>query len=283
MPDNARSPFDQHRADFVANGAVYLPQLLDSRMMALVEEAFNTGIANPSPSAFPRPGSGPFVYSDYGLTHNWHTPAYQTLVHESPLADVCRAVFDTDEVWYIHDQIFWKQGGSLERTPWHQDSTYMNFGGPDLAGFWIALEDLPRDHALEFVRGTHKGPIHVGITTDDKKDWDYQNHVDMPGRPPMPNIEGNRTKFDIAGWPVKRGDVLMFHPTTIHGGAPDGPSLNRRSLTLRFCGPGVVRVPTVPGQVAAAFGEHGITGSIERLAVGQHVGKAKEAIKVRPR
>ena len=36
--------------------------------------------------------------------------------------------------------------------------------------------------------------------------------------------------------PVEPGDLIVFHPATLHGGAPTHPGQRRRTLTLRFFG-----------------------------------------------
>ena len=40
----------------------------------------------------------------------------------------------------------------------------------------------------------------------------------------------------IVSFGVQTGDVVVFHPKTLHGGAATGPGQRRRTLTLRFFG-----------------------------------------------
>lgn len=37
--------------------------------------------------------------------------------------------------------------------------------------------------------------------------------------PPFPDIEGNRSDYDIVSWDMEPGDVAMFNARTIHGGS----------------------------------------------------------------
>jgi hypothetical protein len=273
------SSFSQYAQPYNDFGIVHIPGVLDERAMRNVDAAFAQVVDNPSPGAFERPATGPFVYSDNGNTSNWKTPAFQALLFDSSLGDVCQALFEAPDVWFIHDQVFWKQGGGNNRTPWHQDATHWNFDGPDYVSFWIALSSLPRQNALEFVRRTHRGPIY---SQKPGKSRSYRTHVTVPGRPILPDIDESLEDYDIVGWPVERGDVLAFHGRTIHGGAPGGPDISRKSLTLRFCGRKTVRTPSVPGQMAAALGDHGLIGAVEKLQLGEPIFQVEDAIQVRP-
>jgi ectoine hydroxylase-related dioxygenase (phytanoyl-CoA dioxygenase family) len=48
----------------------------------------------------------------------------------------------------------------------------------------------------------------------------------------LPNIEAERARWDIVSWAVEPGDVLVFHPGMLHGGAPTSPGSRRRTLSL---------------------------------------------------
>jgi len=54
--------------------------------------------------------------------------------------------------------------------------------------------------------------------------------------PRLPDIQADRTAWDILSWEVTRGDLIFFHLGTLHGGGGTTPGLERRSLTLRFFG-----------------------------------------------
>lgn len=60
--------------------------------------------------------------------------------------------------------------------------------------------------------------------------------------PRLPAIEAERDKWDIMNCAVKRGDVVIFHPSCLHGGGPQPAGTQRRSLSLRMVGDDMVRV-----------------------------------------
>lgn len=265
---------------FRRDGAICIPGLLDDRAMQLVEEVFAYAVEHPGPNALPKPTSEPFVYLDPGNEDNWRSEPYRQLLGVPELGRVCEALFGDPNIWLVNEQITWKKGGS-KRTPFHQDTRYFNYGGEDQVQFWISLGSLDKANSLEFVRGSHLGPVYGHIEDPETR---------LGEKPPMPvdasksvleSIEDNRDQFDIISWPVERGDVLMFHPNTIHGGAPDRPDLNRRSLTLRFCGPNTVRTPSVIG-MAQGIGDFGIFAAIEELPLGAPINTVAQAVRVWP-
>ena len=103
---------------------------------------------------------------------------------------------------------------------------------------WIGLDDVPREAALEVIPGTHRGVMYNGTTfgTEDVTEPVYLDG-DMPR---LPDIEAERDAWNIVGWPMKRGDILIFHMLSLHGGAPTWPGYERRSISLRFLGDDVV-------------------------------------------
>ena len=106
-----------------------------------------------------------------------------------------------------------EEGGRTRRTPWHQDTSYLPITGQKLAVLWISFDPVAKEAALEFVRGSHRGPLHDG------------------------------SRFDIVSFPVEPGDVVAFHPSMLHGGAATPPGGRRRTLTLRFFGDDVRYAP----------------------------------------
>lgn len=259
----------QYAADFARDGAVYIPQMLTSDEMDIVEEVFAYAVDNPGVYAFDKPTTEKFVYVDNGLVHLWQDEPYRKLLQIPAFGKVSAALFGDPDIWFINEQVTWKQGGS-KRTPFHQDTRYFNYDGPDQVQFWISLGSLAKENALEFVKGSHKGPIYGHIEDPETRLGEKPPMPPLHGRPIHEDIESRRDMYEILSWPIQRGDVLAFHPSEIHGGAPDKSDLSRRSLTLRCCGKHTVRVPT-PEAMAEGIGVHGIYGELEAKPLGTPV------------
>jgi ectoine hydroxylase-related dioxygenase (phytanoyl-CoA dioxygenase family) len=147
----------------------------------------------------------------------------------------------TENLWLFYEQIFIKQGGLSRRTPWHQDLTYWCTAGRQLCGAWITLDSVPASQSLEFVRGSHLGPLYAG-TSFDPNDETTPFYADWPR---IPDIEANRSDFDIVSYEITPGDIVIFHPAVLHGGgASEG---RRKTLSIRLFGDDAIYEPR-PGR-----------------------------------
>jgi ectoine hydroxylase-related dioxygenase (phytanoyl-CoA dioxygenase family) len=106
--------------------------------------------------------------------------------------------------------------------------------GEDNATAWITFEPLPKADSLEFVAGSHLGPMY-NTSAFDPKDETRPHDPSLP-LPNLPPIDAEREKWKPISWAVEPGDVVFFHFKTLHGGAPTHAGQRRRTLTLRFFG-----------------------------------------------
>ncbi len=214
------------------DGVVHLPRTLDAPTLGLAEAMYVWSVANPSPSAcrFYRQDPGTF-YQDLG--HPRAAFEYRKLLTETVIPDLVADLWGTPEVWFLYEQIFLKEGADTRRTPWHQDAPYLALEGPEIAVMWISFEPLAQTHSLEFVRGSHRGPLYDGSSFDAADDT---KPIYARGLPRLPNIEAARDAWDIVSFATEPGDVVMFHPAVLHGGAPTTVGQRRRTLSLRFFG-----------------------------------------------
>ena len=117
---------------------------------------------------------------------------------------------------------------------------------------WISFDSLDEKRSLEFVRKSHRGILYDGSAFDPSDDT--RGLYNDPAYPPLPDIESRRGDFDITAFPVEPGDVVVFHPSTLHGGGPTHQNETRRTLSLRFFGDDAV-VAVRPG--AKGTGKNG--------------------------
>lgn len=176
------------------------------------------------------------------------SPELQRLIYDSPIADVIGAIIGSKNIWYYSDEFFVKQGGACERTPWHQDTPYWPLEGKQIASMWISLDPLPKHECLEYVAGSHLGPMFDGFSPPDVAVDPTLPHYgkDLPR---LPNIEADRDAFNIVSWDITPGDVIIAHPGVLHGGGPTSTNSQRRAITIRCYGDDIVfatRPPTRP-------------------------------------
>lgn len=229
------TPTDIHH-QFTRDGVVHLPQALDARWLRQAEVCYRWSLDNPSAkaSAYAKDAASTF-HVDTG--NPLSLPIYADFVKHSPAADLVATAWNHPLVYYAFEQVFYKEGGAVrsQRTGWHQDTSYLSFDGKHLAVMWITFEPVPRDYTLEFVRGSHRGPLYE------------QRGVPNPTRPEVPKIEAHRDQHDIVGWAIEPGDVLLFHPSILHGGGGTEAGRRRRTMSLRFVGEDTKFVRRPPG------------------------------------
>ena len=264
---------DSFAERFQRDGALIVEGAFDDRQMDLIEAAYQGNLDNPSPliQQLYADSGGTFIQS---VEDSSEKPAFKKMFAETPVIEIARNVFGSGGVWYFHEQLFFKDGGTkpVRRTPWHQDTPYHEIGGTKIAVFWIPFQDIPEEAALEVVRGSHKSTLYNGSFFDPVDDT--LPIYDEKYMPRLPDIEGDRSKWDIVTCSMKRGDVLIFHTSTLHGGGATPTGTIRRSLSLRMIGDDVVRVarPTVYDDAPAANNigddEEELTARIKSIPVG---------------
>lgn len=221
------------RRDYQQDGVVFLPGVLDAKALAQAQAAYDWSLAHPGPLAtkFADTSDATF-YND--LYNPGCKDAYAPMLRASPLPRLIADIWGSPDVWFMYEQVFLKEGGEARRTPWHQDSSYLTIAGDDLAVAWITFDPVAKSESLEFVRGSHKGVLYNGSRFELGDDTaPLHPDADMPR---LPDIEAERDRWDIVSWAVSPGDVVLFHPAMLHGGAPTHPGQRRRTLTLRFFG-----------------------------------------------
>jgi len=231
------------------DGVVLIPGFLSPAHVADAEAAFAWTEANPGPSRTGFPG-------DEGAWQDLSNPAayeaYAEMLSRSPIPALLKELWDGSPVWFMYEQIFFKQG-TVNRTPWHQDTSYQPVRGEHLAVVWISLDPVGREQTLEYCLGSHRGPLYnaSSFKPGDPTDPLYRTG-DLPR---LPDVEAERDKWNISGWATEPGDIVLFHPSVLHGGGAPGDTGRRRTLTLRFFGedaayesrPGPTAAPQVAG------------------------------------
>jgi len=217
---------------YTQDGVVLLKSALREPWLSEVRKAWQWSIDHPGPlAALLTPGST----ATQDLCNPQSLPHYQPLLEGSPLKDIAAALMQSSEIWFMYEQVFHKPDSGCPRTPWHQDTSYLAVNGPDLLAMWISLDSVPEAAALEFVRGSHQGPLYNTSRFDPE---DATRPIFESTRmPDLPDIEDDRGSFDLVRFATEPGDVLAFHTSMLHGGgATDEATNRRRTLTLRFFG-----------------------------------------------
>ncbi len=254
------SCLDTLRTAFRDDGVLCVRSALDARAMRLAHQAFQWSLEHPGPGARDvlagRPGA---FYQDHA--HPDAFAAYRELLTSTALVDLIARIMRSQGLWLLYEQIWFKGGGPGDAghslpTPWHQDLPYVPMQGDHLATAWFNLDPVARQQSLEFVPGSHRGPL-FNPTAFDPWDRAAAMYADEAW-PCLPDIDAQRDAWSIVSWHIEPGDIVVFHPAILHGGAPTCAGTRRRTISLRFFG----------DQAFCAARPEGGVAEVDRLSCG---------------
>jgi ectoine hydroxylase-related dioxygenase (phytanoyl-CoA dioxygenase family) len=214
---------------FARDGVVLLRGVLDPEQVELARTAVEQVLARPGElqiTASRDDDPGRFVedFCRWG-----DVPAIKQLATRSRMPAIAAALLRSRQVRLYHDHVLVKEGGTRQRTPWHQDQPYYNVSGHGVSA-WIPVDPVPEAGCLELVAGSHTGPWLMPRTfLSGQARWFPEGSLAE-----LPDIEADRAAFDIRRYRLAPGDAICFDFLTVHG-APGFPFTGRRRvLSLRY-------------------------------------------------
>ncbi|MEO1198400.1 MAG: phytanoyl-CoA dioxygenase family protein [Pseudomonadota bacterium] len=242
------------------DGAVRLTGAIPMSWVEALRQGVERGVREPGPlfgdlGGAEQPGG---FYVDTWTRDR--IPEFDAFVRDSDIATIAARCLGEPRVRLMQDTWFVKRPGTIERTPWHHDNVIF---GPFLS-IWVALDPIPRECSLEFVRGSHTWKRYFmpqryfQAENGDDSLPDTETYYDAHNRSqagsdgaaefdyrlePIPDIEANRAQYDIMSWDMAPGDCLIFHALTLHG-APGNPNATEaRRFVTRWVGSRAVLAP----------------------------------------
>lgn len=221
------------------DGVVMIKNAIDPNWLKLIEAGVDKARSNMSLQ-------GRFMSrktAGYQMdTFLWkHVDEIRDAIYYGPFAHWAQQLLGAKEVRFFYDQMFVKEPGTDAPTPWHQDLSFWPIRGEQITSFWIPLDPVTRESSgLLYVRGSHQwtqrfkaiSPDYVAAIIDEKMD-------------DIPDINANPEQYELLDWEMEPGDVLMFHPLTLHGSYGNTHrTRRRRALALRWTGDDVVWAPS---------------------------------------
>ncbi len=221
---------------FHRDGAVLIKGVLSQNWVNLVRDGIDAAIAEPDQLSGL---AGAELRVDQFPASR--SPALRRIIDESPVAEIVGSALRSPVRFYM-DQGFYKSQGMIAPTPWHQDTCYYNIGGHDLIRAWVSADPVPRNIALEFVRGSQLWNVTyrplagrdpefdaeartlLENAPSDRpmlgarayENWTYWSGVRDTRLPLVPDIESHRDSYEILGWECEPGDVILFHGNILH-------------------------------------------------------------------
>ena len=228
---------EDHRRALADDGIVKLPGLIEPPLLEELNTCFQWSCDHPGPIASGKNEGDNIFFVDNGNPDA--RPMYEDLIDRAPFAEVAAELWGSSFVGFFAEEIFWKTGRSGP-TFWHQDTVYSPWGGEHWCNFWIPLDRMTAEQSIRVVRGSHKGIMYDG-TSFNPKDPTDPLWGDAGNFPRLPDITAelaaDPTSWDVLGFDVEPGDVVVLHPHCLHsGGGVDQTLPERRNLVFRFLG-----------------------------------------------
>lgn len=135
----------------------------------------------------------------------------------------------TEEVRFFCDQMLVKEPGTDAPTLRHQDLSSWPIRGEQICSFWIPCDPVNRDNSgLLYVRGSHRWSQRFNAISPD-----YIASIIDRNMDDIPNINASPNQYDLADGDMEPGDILAFHPLTLHGSYGNASCTHLCALALR--------------------------------------------------
>lgn len=224
---------DEQRATFAADGVVHVPGAVDAGIVAELVDHADRELRNPGPWVTDtNPGAG----RDRLFTSRYRyrdEPVVARAALESGLGRLAADVMGSSSARLYFDHLLVKEPSTAAPTPWHQDLPYWPFLGERIASVWVACGDYTvEESSLEFVRGSHRwGRYFAPVPFDDDAGFTEGGDGDR-----CPDIDADRSAYDVIGFDVAAGDALVFSALTVHGSPANVGSRRRVAFSTRWLG-----------------------------------------------
>ncbi|WP_111656234.1 phytanoyl-CoA dioxygenase family protein [Isoalcanivorax indicus] len=221
------------------DGVIMLKQALDPNWMAMVEAGIEE--ARRKSSLLGRFMSRKVDGYQMDIFLWKRIDILRDLIYYSPCAELARQLMESEEVRFFYDQMFVKEPGTDAPTPWHQDLSFWPIRGEQICSFWIPCDPVNRENSgLLYVKGSHRWPQRFKAISPD-----YVASIIDDDMEDIPDINANPDQYDLIDWDMEPGDILAFHPLTLHGSYGNASrERRRRALALRWTGDDVVYTPS---------------------------------------
>jgi len=196
-----------------------------------MEIAIHEGVERDEKFNIAGPGEPGFFFYE---TFMWkRIDQFKRFAFESPAADIACQVMRSQSLIFYFDFMLVKEPGTSQKTPWHYDEAYWPVSGEQICNLWTALDVIPLQTALRFVRGSHRWSDSYRAVHFDPAD----SYADLPPVPAPPDWDELEGDHELLYASMEPGDCLVFHSRTHHS-APGNSleSTRRRALATHWIG-----------------------------------------------
>jgi ectoine hydroxylase-related dioxygenase (phytanoyl-CoA dioxygenase family) len=120
--------------------------------------------------------------------------AAEMYVRRSGVASLAARAMVSSTAHHFYDQLLVKEPGTVAPTPWHNDTSYWQLDGSMICSVWLALDEVPKETGVSYVRGSHKWGMRHSITSFSGGGESNYNYGDQSALPDVPDVDGEVAK-----------------------------------------------------------------------------------------
>ncbi len=219
-------------AAFERDGVVCVRGLLDTEWVERMRAALDRILAHPTDEGklINPPGSPGRFERDLFM---WMYDAdFRALATQSPIGAIAAALLRSRQVKFLLDMLLVNEPHTPALTPWHHDQPYNWVDGRQVCGMWISLDRVTKESgAAEWIRGSHKWDRWFAA-----RPFEGGDYAVVDGLEPLPDIDGERERYDIVSFDTEPGDVIVNHLLTVHSAHGNNSERRRRAIVYRLAG-----------------------------------------------
>jgi len=164
------------------------------------------------------------------------SPQVRSFLSQSGLPAAAAKLIGSRQVRLYEDLMIYKAAGTEQATPWHQDDPQWPLVGRQMCSGWFCLDPVDSSSgALRFAIGSYKGPRYRPYVAKARSS-DLESDAQYFEGGAMPDVETHPEQFPVKSFDTKPGDVVFFHPRSLHAAFGSNPAYPRRTFSFRFLG-----------------------------------------------
>ncbi|MSP51255.1 MAG: phytanoyl-CoA dioxygenase family protein [Alphaproteobacteria bacterium] len=217
---------------FKRDGVVCLRGMFDREWVERAQAALERILAHPTEEGklINPPGSPGRFERDLFM---WMYDAdFRALATQSPIGEIGATLLQSRQVTFLLDMLLVKEPHTPALTPWHHDQPYNWVDGRQVCGMWLSLDHVTAESgAAEWIKGSHKWGRWFATRPFEGGTYSVDDDLE-----PLPDIDSNRSSYDIVRFDTEPGDVIVNHLLTVHAALGNVSSRRRRAIVYRLAG-----------------------------------------------
>ncbi|MFA3791126.1 phytanoyl-CoA dioxygenase family protein [Aliiglaciecola sp. SL4] len=160
-------------------------------------------------------------------------PEFRKMVFESPIAEACGKILESNEIRFFFDEIFAKPPKSDAKTIWHTDHMGWPTTGEMVPSLWLPITQVKKENCLEIIAGSHHENVPYWLFSPNARKM-----IKPDDRMPHPECESRRNdgKTKFLSWDMDAGDLLIVHPRALHYSSGNSADDWRVAISFRAFG-----------------------------------------------